>query len=207
MSATAPAIDRKAKMKIPHQPIEKRPVAERRLDFGEIYLSYSEQAAMTEASRCLQCPDPKCVQACPLGNNIPAALAKIAEGDFLGAVNTYRETSPFPEICGRICPQEKLCEGACPVGKRGEPVACGRLEVFVTDYERKVGGLYVPKPGMPSGKKVAIVGAGPAGLACTETLVQLGYPIHAADAIALGGGLCTFSHSPFSTEQMERSGQ
>jgi glutamate synthase (NADPH/NADH) small chain len=202
VSDTAPTIDRKAKMKIPHQPIEKRPVDERVLDFGEIYLPYSEQAARLEASRCLQCPDPKCVRACPLGNDIPAALAKIAEGQFLEAAHIYRQTSPFPEICGRVCPQEKLCEGACPVGKRGEPVACGRLEVFATDYERKLEGLHVPPTGQATGYKVAVVGAGPAGLACADRLVQAGHEVTVFDAMPIGGGLLTYGIPRFKLNKL-----
>jgi len=192
MTQPTAALDRKSKMKIPHQPIAQRPVAERVRDFDEIYIEYTPEQAITEASRCLLCPDPKCVEACPLHNNIPEAMQKIAQGDFLGAAAIYHQTSPFPEICSRVCPHERLCEGACVVGKRGEPIACGHLEVFVTDYERAQHGIPIPPGGLRTGYRVAIVGAGPASLACAQKLNEFGHTVDVFEALPEAGGLLMY---------------
>lgn len=186
------ALDRKSKMKIPHQPIAVRAALERVRDFDEIYIEYTPETAQIEATRCLLCPDPKCTQACPLHNDIPAAMEKIAAGDFLGAAAVYRQTSPFPEICGRVCPQERLCEGACVVGKRGEPVACGHLEVFVTDYQRAHDATPAPSRGERTGRRVAIVGAGPAGIACARKLNESGHDVTIYDVNPMPGGLLVY---------------
>src|SRR4030042_473490 len=131
-----PSIDRKARIKIPYEAPPARPVSERLKDFKETFLPLSPERAMREAGRCLQCPMAPCVKACPAGNDIPGALRKIEQGDFLGAAKIYRRTSTMPQICGRVCPHDQLCQCACVRNKNHEPVLCGALEAFAADFER-----------------------------------------------------------------------
>jgi glutamate synthase (NADPH/NADH) small chain len=166
------AIDRKIRRFIPFEDVGLRDAQERVCDFNEVTLSLKPECAMLEASRCIHCPDPAaCVVACPVHNDIPSAMWLIEQGQFLEAAQIYRQHSSLPEICGRVCPHEQLCQGSCVHNKRHEPVLTGALEAFVTDYQRRVAGVNIPV-GEPNGKKVAIVGAGPAGMACAEQLVQ-----------------------------------
>lgn len=185
-------LDRKARCKIPpvKQPV--RPVAERILDFGDTYLPLTEEQARKAAERCIHCPDPApCVKACPLGNDIPAAMWLIEKGDFLGAAALYRETSSMPEICGRVCPHEQLCQGSCVRTKTDEAVITGALEAFVADYERAHKGVTIPV-GQPTGKRVAMVGAGPASLSCAELLLQKGHAVTIFEALPAAGGLLLY---------------
>jgi glutamate synthase (NADPH/NADH) small chain len=184
-------IDRKAKRRIPRQPVPKRPPEERIKDFAPAYIGYDAEHARREAERCLQCPDPQpCMSACPLHNDIPRAMWFIAQGDFDSAANVYRETSNFPEICGRVCPQDILCQGHCALAKSSDPVYLGKLESFVADYQRNLrGGFPLPEVAPPSGKMVAVVGSGPAGLACAEELVKRGHAVTVFEAMPRPGGL------------------
>jgi glutamate synthase (NADPH/NADH) small chain len=187
-----PEIDRKARMKIPLEEQKARPPAERVKDFEPTFIPLTAEAAMRAAERCIHCPDPApCYEACPGHNDIPAAMWLIEKGDFIGAAEIYRRTSSMPEICGRVCPHEALCQGACPRNKRGEPVITGALEVFVADYQRQHGTVEIPV-GPPSGKHVAIVGAGPASLACAEQLRQRGHDVTIFDAAPAPGGLLLY---------------
>lgn len=190
-------IDRKAKMKLPHQPVPVRPVEERIRDFEEVVIGYNAAMAMAEANRCLLCPEAKCREACPLHNDIPGAMWLISQGDFIGAANKYRETSIFPEICGRVCPQERLCEGACVLGKRGEPAALGALERFVADYQRSIEGWPMPQVAPPTGHLVAVVGSGPAGLAVAEELTKRGHQVVVYEAWPEPGGLLLYGIPSF----------
>ncbi len=190
-------VDRKAKMKLPHQPVPIRPAAERIRDFEEVVLSYTAEQAIAEANRCILCPEAKCREACPLHNDIPGAMWLISQGDFIGAANKYRETSIFPEICGRVCPQERLCEGACVLGKRGEPVALGALERFVADYQRQTQGLPLPPVAPATGNLVAVVGSGPAGLAVAEELTKRGHEVVVYEAWPEPGGLLLYGIPSF----------
>jgi glutamate synthase (NADPH/NADH) small chain len=220
-------INRKARMKIPHQPVPKRPVAERIHDFREVYLGYDPETAVIEASRCLQCPKPKCVEACPVHNDIPRALWLIEHKDFSGAAEVVRETNNLPEICGRVCPQERLCQGSCVVGKRQEPVAIGRLEAFATDYQRHAEGLPMPEHpplsppprppepeslgwggrrggqggGPPTGKHIAVVGSGPAGLVVAEELVKNGHAVTVYEAWPYPGGILIYGIPDFKLDK------
>jgi glutamate synthase (NADPH/NADH) small chain len=191
ISQNTPTIDRKARMKIPYQPQPVRPVAERLKDFREAHLPLTPEQAIREASRCLQCPMAPCVKACPAGNDIPGALQKIAQGDFLGAAAIYRRTSTMSQICGRVCPHDQLCQCSCVRNKNHQPVLCGALEAFVADFERKQNPFWIT-PGPTTGKRVAVVGAGPAGLTCAEQLILRGHQVTVFEAASAPGGMLTY---------------
>lgn len=185
-------IDRKARMKLPFEKQPVRPPDERTKDFGPTYIPLTPEQARKAAERCIHCPDPApCQAACPAGNDIPSALWLIENGDFLGAAEIYRRTSSMPEICGRVCPHGDFCQGACVRNKRGEPVLTGALEAFASDYQREHGTIEVPV-GEPSGKKVAIIGAGPSGLSCADQLVPHGHSVVVFEAYPGLGGLLTY---------------
>ena len=187
-----PVVDRKARMKIPFEDLKARPVEERVKDFEPTFIQLTPEEARRAAERCIHCPDPApCFKACLVQNNIPAAMWLIEQGDFIGAAEIYRQTSSMPEICGRVCPHEALCRGACPRDKRGEPVITGALEVFVTDYQRQHGKVEIPVSA-PTGKRVAIVGSGPSGLSCAEQLVQKGHNVTIYEAAPALGGLLLY---------------
>lgn len=184
---------RKERLLIPHTPVPERDPGQRVSDFQEIVLGYDGETAMREASRCLHCPQPSaCVLACPLHNDIPGALWLISQGDFVGAAEIYRQTSIFPEICGRVCPQERLCEGACVLGKGKDAPSLGKLEMFVADYQRTLGGWPVAERAPLTGKDVAVVGSGPAGLAAAEVLARRGHKVTVYEAAPYPGGLLLY---------------
>ncbi|HLE50907.1 MAG TPA: NAD(P)-dependent oxidoreductase [Anaerolineales bacterium] len=186
------AIDRKARARIPSLDVATRPVSDRVCDFDDVVIPMDAEQAMLEAARCVHCPDPApCVEACPAHNDIPSAMWLIEQGEFLEAARIYRQTSSLPEICGRVCPQEQLCQGSCTHQKSQHAVLTGPLEAFVTCYERRVVGVEIPK-GEPTGRKVAIVGAGPSGIACAEQLIQRGHTVTIFDSKPAPGGLLTY---------------
>lgn len=185
-------IDRKARMKIPYEDLQARPPAERIQDFEATFLPLTPEEARRAAERCIHCPDPaSCVEACPANNDIPQAMFLIEAGEFLAAAELYRQTSAMPEICGRVCPHEALCQGSCPRNKHGEPVLTGALEAFVADYQRQHGEVKV-QVGEPSGRRVAIVGSGPSGLACAERILQHGHDVTVFEALPAPGGLLVY---------------
>ncbi len=191
-------IDRKARLKIPRQHVPKQKPEKRVLNFEEVYLGFDEETAQIEASRCLQCPDLSgCTLACPLHNDIPRAMWHISRGEFLEAAQVYRETSNLPEVCGRVCPQEKLCQGSCVVGKRDYPVFLGKLEYFVADYERRTRGIPKPPLAPPTGKRVAVVGSGPAGLAVAEELTKRGHSVTVFEKLPIPGGVMVYGIPSF----------
>ncbi len=161
-------------------------------NFDEVPLGYTADEARAEASRCLACKKPKCVEGCPVHVDIPGFLSLIAEGNFAAAGPKIKETNCLPAICGRVCPQESQCEAQCILGKRGDPVAIGRLERFAADYEREHGEIKVPAKASPTGKKVAIVGAGPAGLTVAGDLILLGHEVTLFEAFHRPGGVLIY---------------
>lgn len=186
-------IDRKARAIRKCEKVELRPPDERVRDFDDVVIPLGVECIQLQASRCIHCPDPAaCVVACPVHNDIPSAMWLIEQGQFLEAAALYRQTSSLPEICGRVCPHEQVCEGSCVLTKENElPVLCGSLEVFVMDYQRMYGETSISL-GKSSGKKVAIVGAGPAGLSCADLLIQKGHAVTIFEAKPAGGGLLTY---------------
>lgn len=185
-------IDRKARVYMPYHDLNLRNPSERVCDFGDVTIALDSDRAMIEASRCIHCPDPApCMLACPCHNDIPSAMWLIEQGQYKEAAELYRQTSSLPEICSRVCPHEQLCHGSCVLNKTHEPVLCGPLETFVTCYERKTSGVLIPV-GKSSGKKVAMIGAGPASMGCAEQLLQLGHAVTFFDAKPAPGGLLTY---------------
>lgn len=187
----------KKKEKIPRQPMPEQDPEVRRRNFDEVPLGYSPEVAMLEAKRCLQCKKPQCVQGCPVEIDIPGFIKLIAEGDFIGAALKVKEKNALPAICGRVCPQEDQCEKYCVLGKKGEPVAIGRLERFVADYERAQGEIKIPEIAGPSGKRVAVVGSGPAGLTVAGDLIKLGHEVHIFEALHKPGGVLVYGIPEF----------
>ncbi len=187
-----PQVDRKARFQIPPHRPDKQAPADRTGNFDEVYHLYAGDIARIEAERCIQCPAAPCQKACPVHNDIPGALWLLEQGDFNGAANIFRETSELPEMCGRLCPQERLCEGHCVVGKNALPVAIGKLETFTTEWQRANGGLRVVTLAPATGKRVAIVGSGPAGIGVAERLVKRGHQVVIFEAWPRPGGILRY---------------
>ncbi len=178
----------------------KRAAAERVGDFDEIYTQYDEATVRAQASRCIQCPNPLCMQGCRLANRIPEWLALAAQGQFIEAAAVSRLTSNLPEICSRVCPQERLCEGACILNTRTEPVAIGAVERFINDYALAHHAAEVA-PAPSNGIRVAVIGSGPGGLACADELAQLGYGVTVFESLLIPGGLLVNGIPAFKLEK------
>ncbi len=166
-------------------------------NFNEVALGYSKESAMREASRCLNCKNSPCVEGCPVNVQIPKFIKLIKEGDFMGAIHTIKETNSLPAVCGRVCPQEVQCEARCVLGKKGEPVAIGRLERFAADYELSMGDVRIPPIPEKTGKKVAVVGAGPAGLTVAGELAKKGHDVTIFEALHKAGGVLVYGIPEF----------
>jgi len=190
-------ISNKERMKIPRQNMPEQDPLVRRNNFSEVNLGLTEELAKMEALRCIQCPKPTCIEGCPVGVKINEFIALVADGNFLGAAEKMKEDNLLPAICGRVCPQEEQCEIKCIVGKKNEPVAIGRLERFVADYERETVGIRVPGLKARTGKKVAIVGSGPAGLSCAGDLIQMGHEVTVFEALHELGGVLIYGIPEF----------
>jgi len=186
----------KPKIKKEVVPMPKQRPEVRRQNFNEVALGYTEKQAIEEANRCLQCPKPQCVQGCPVEIDIPAFIRLIKEGKFDEAVKKIKEKNSLPAICGRVCPQEGQCQKFCVLGKVGDPVSIGRLERFVADWERAKG-VAIPKLASPTGKKVAIIGAGPAGLTAAADLAKLGHKVVIFEALHSPGGVLVYGIPEF----------
>ncbi|MDY6443950.1 MAG: NADPH-dependent glutamate synthase [Bacteroidales bacterium] len=168
----------------------------RNKNFLEVALGYTEEQALDEAQRCLNCKNPLCVQGCPVNVHIPQFIEKIVAKDYEGAYQVIHETSSLPAVCGRVCPQETQCEMHCIRGKKGDPVGIGRLERFVADWHNAHTCDAPPKPA-PNGHKVAIVGSGPAGLTCAGDLAKKGYDVTVFEALHLAGGVLVYGIPEF----------
>jgi glutamate synthase (NADPH/NADH) small chain len=171
--------------------------AVRSRNFEEVNLGLPEADALTEATRCIECAKPGCVVDCPVGVKIKEVMALICAGDFLAAAAKLREDNSLPAITGRVCPQENQCEGGCIVGKKGQPVAIGNLERFIADYERLSGKLGLPANAPATGKSVAIVGSGPAGLSAAGDLIQKGHRVRVFEALHELGGVLVYGIPEF----------
>ncbi len=201
--------DTHQRLKIEGQPLPKQDPKVRIHNWKETFLGFSLESAKIEAERCIHCPDAPCQQACPVGNDIPGAFTLLEQGDVIGAANKFRETSNLPEMCGRLCPQEQLCEGECVVAfairpdnvGAQPPVAIGKLEAFVTDSQRRTEGFPMPDLPAPTGRRVAVVGAGPAGLAVAEELSKRGHPVTLFDAWPEPGGVLLYGIPNFKMQK------
>jgi glutamate synthase (NADPH/NADH) small chain len=165
----------------------------------EVNLGLELQQAVSEAGRCLDCVNPTCIDGCPVGINIPKFIKQIEARDFNGAATTLKETNALPAVCGRVCPQEKQCEATCfySVSLKKDPVAIGHLERFAADYERDSGNMSVPVVGKPNGIKIAIIGSGPAGLACAGDMAKSGYDVTVFEALHEFGGVLKYGIPEF----------
>jgi len=165
-------------------------------NFEEVPFGYTPEEAVSEAERCLQCKRAPCIQGCPVNINIPKFIREIREGDFRAAIRTIKETNNLPAICGRVCPQETQCQAVCTLGKKYEPVAIGRLERFVADWEYEHG-VELPEVGKPTGFRVAVVGSGPAGLTCAADLRRFGHAVTIFEALHEPGGVLMYGIPEF----------
>jgi glutamate synthase (NADPH/NADH) small chain len=165
-------------------------------NFEEVPFGYTLEEAVSEAERCLQCKRAPCIQGCPVNINIPKFIREIREGDFRAAIRTIKETNNLPAICGRVCPQETQCQAVCTLGKKYEPVAIGRLERFVADWEYEHG-VELPEVGKPTGFRVAVVGSGPAGLTCAADLRRFGHGVTIFEALHEPGGVLMYGIPEF----------
>ena len=185
------------KPKIPRQPMPEQEPHIRAKNFKEVPIGYDEETALLEARRCLKCKKPQCVTGCPVEVDIPGFIELAAEGKFLEAAAHIREKNALPAVCGRVCPQEDQCEKYCILGKKFEPVAVGRLERFVADYDRKHGKFEMPKMDASTGKRVAVVGSGPAGLTVAGDLIRKGHEVTVFEALHEKGGVLIYGIPEF----------
>ncbi|MGI6108327.1 MAG: NADPH-dependent glutamate synthase [Eubacteriaceae bacterium] len=183
-------------LKLERVPVQEQDPKVRATNFDEVNLGYTPEEAVAEASRCLNCKKPKCVTGCPVEINIPGFVEQVAKGNFEEAYKVISLSSSLPAVCGRVCPQETQCEGVCVLGNKGEPVAIGRLERFVADWAGQNG----IKPSLdvkPNGRKVAVIGAGPAGLTCAGDLARMGYQVKIFEALHEAGGVLVYGIPEF----------
>ena len=190
-------IDKKVKV-----PVREQEPKVRAGNFKEVCYGYDTNEAMLEATRCLNCKNPRCVQACPVGVNIPSFIAKVKDGDIEAAAQIIAQNSSLPAVCGRVCPQESQCEGSCVVGIKNEAVSIGKLERFVADWARERD-LNVSKKDTPNGIKVAVIGSGPSGLACAGDLAKKGYDVTIFEAFHEPGGVLTYGIPEFRLPKKE----
>ncbi|MBR0063942.1 MAG: NAD(P)-binding protein, partial [Oscillospiraceae bacterium] len=186
---------------MPNMSLTKTPVREqepnvRNSNFLEVNLGYTDEEAREEATRCLNCKKPFCMEGCPVSVPIPAFIQKVQEGDIEGAYRTISTANALPAVCGRVCPQESQCEGRCIRGKKGEPVGIGRLERYVADWAiaHDVANTDVAAP---NGHKVAVIGSGPSGLTCAGELAKKGYDVTIFEAFHVAGGVLSYGIPEF----------
>ena len=187
----------KQRTKIPRQQMPEQDARERACNFAEVNLGFDAAVAEKEAQRCLACADPKCAHGCPVGVKVREVVDLVLDGEYLKAAAKLREDNVLPAVTGRVCPQENQCEGACILGKRFAPLAIGHIERFVADFERATGQVGLPAPAAQTGKKVAIVGSGPAGLSCAGDLVLRGHAVTVFEALHEIGGVLVYGIPEF----------
>ncbi|MDR2907575.1 MAG: NADPH-dependent glutamate synthase, partial [Bacteroidales bacterium] len=177
-------------------PVREQDPTIRATNFEEVCYGYNKEEAMQEAQRCISCKNPKCVGGCPVSINIPAFIAQVKAGNIEEAAKVIAKDSALPAVCGRVCPQESQCEGQCIVGVKGEPVAIGKMERFVADWSRQNNIAFTEKAAS-KGKKVAVVGSGPAGLSCAGDLAKMGYDVTIFEALHEAGGVLVYGIPEF----------
>ena len=177
-------------------PVREQDAKERACNFEEVCLGYNADEAVAEAQRCLNCKNAHCVQGCPVSINIPGFVEKVKEGDFAAAYQVISESSALPAVCGRVCPQESQCEGKCIRGIKGEAVSIGKLERFVADWARE-NNIRPVGAAEKKGKKVAVIGSGPAGLTCAGDLAKIGYDVTIFEALHEAGGVLVYGIPEF----------
>ena len=177
-------------------PVREQEPLVRAKNFDEVCLGYNEEEAVAEAQRCLNCKNPRCVQGCPVSIDIPAFIQEVKNRDFKAAAGVIAKSSALPAVCGRVCPQETQCEGVCVRGIKGEAVAIGKLERFVADWARE-NGIAAENESVKNGQKVAVIGAGPAGLTCAGDLIKLGYEVKIFEALHEPGGVLVYGIPEF----------
>lgn len=177
-------------------PVREQDPKVRAANFEEVCLGYNQEEAMEEAVRCINCKNAKCIKGCPVSINIPAFINEVKEGKITEAYNIISESSSLPAICGRVCPQESQCEGKCIRGIKGEPVSIGKLERFVADWAGK-NNIKPPSPASTNGRKVAVIGSGPAGLTCAGDLAKMGYDVTIFEALHEPGGVLVYGIPEF----------
>jgi glutamate synthase (NADPH/NADH) small chain len=189
--------EKKLKRANKREPMPKQDPKLRVQNFEEVALGYTRDQAMREASRCLDCKKSPCITGCPVDIDIPAFVKLIRNGDFMGAIHKIKERNLLPAICGRVCPQEDQCEVVCVLAKKGQPIAIGRLERFVADHGFQQGDVRLPNLPPPTGKKVAVIGAGPAGLTAASELIQKGHGVTVFEALHKAGGVLVYGIPEF----------
>jgi len=188
----------KERMKISRQKMPEREAEERNRDFREVNCGLDADAAVTESRRCWDCANPGCVSGCPVSIDIPSFIKLIEKGDFAASIRKIKETNSLPAICGRVCPQETQCEVVCNLKKAtGVPVAIGNLERFISDIERQQGQVFIPQLDPPTGKKAAVIGAGPAGLTVAGELAKKGHQVTVFEALHIAGGVLVYGIPEF----------
>ncbi len=183
-------------------PVREQDPKVRAHNFEEVCLGYDEAEAVQEAQRCLGCKKPMCVAGCPVGIDIPGFIARLKEGDAVGASRVLARDSALPAVCGRVCPQETQCEGRCVLGIKGEPVAIGKLERYAADTARRMG-VQAEPPQEKNGMRVAVIGAGPAGLTCAGDLARMGYEVKIFEALHQAGGVLVYGIPEFRLPKRE----
>ena len=189
----------KPKLDLNRMPMPRQEPEVRAKNYNEVALGYSEEMALQEANRCIQCPKRPCVDGCPVNVDIPDFIKAVRDNDMPEAVRILKGKNSLPGICGRVCPQETQCEQVCSLGKKGAPIAIGRLERYVADWERSHSSKLSPSPDLPSptGKKVAVIGSGPAGLTCAADLAKLGHEVTIFEALHVAGGVLMYGIPEF----------
>ncbi len=189
-------LTQRERLRIPRQRMPAQAPAARRTNYSEVALGFTPELAQQEAERCLQCAKPHCVEGCPVGVLIPQFIKALREGDIEGSIRAMKEKNNLPAICGRVCPQETQCEVKCVLAKKGEPVAIGRLERYIGDYELQHRTCPLERQ-RPSGKRVAVVGSGPAGITCAVDLGRLGHQITIFESLHHPGGVLIYGIPEF----------